>query len=226
LHYGEQLAFDEKLEELKIFDFSDYGPSPKTFLDLLDRLHWTIEGFELVRSKTIPDLDAPCGRYLTYRQLIECGDTQQKTRLPNWPKEPDTYNALHELAANVLDPIIEYFGSIKLTFGFCSPELARLISNRIAPKLDQHAAHEKNSRGQYVCDRLGAAVDFLVEDENMREVVHWISKNVQFDRLYYYGSDRPIHVSFSPNPHGEIVELVQTKNKKLVPRVRKNDPPV
>lgn len=32
------------------------------------------------------------------------------------------------------------------------------------------------------------AVDFIVEDENMREVVVWIFQNVPFDRLYFYGS--------------------------------------
>jgi DNA phosphorothioation-associated putative methyltransferase len=29
-HYPEQLAFDEKLAELAVFDFSNYGPSPKS----------------------------------------------------------------------------------------------------------------------------------------------------------------------------------------------------
>jgi DNA phosphorothioation-associated putative methyltransferase len=134
--YAEQLAFDEKLIEFEFLDLSDYGPSPKRFCELLERHRWVVEGFELVRSRTIPSLDDPCGRYLTYRQLIECGETQQKTRLANLPKEPDTYTALYELATNVLDPVIEYFGSIKLTFGFCAPDLARAIPNRIAPKLD------------------------------------------------------------------------------------------
>ena len=135
------------------------------------------------------------------------------------PKEPDTYTALYELAINVLDPVIEYFGSIKLTYGFCSPDLSRAISGGIAPNLDQHAAHEKNRKGSYVCERLGAAVDFIVEDENMREVVDWISQNVPFDRLYFYGPDRPIHISFSPNPQREVVELVPTTGKKSMPRV-------
>jgi hypothetical protein len=154
--YAEQLAFDEKLANVKFLDFSDYGPTPQRFQELLQQHRWTVEGFDLVRSKTVPSLDAPCGRYLSYRQLIECGETQQRTRLANLPKDPDTFTALYELAINVLDPIIEYFGSIKLTYGFCSPELSRAISGGIAPSLDQHAAHEKNRKGSYVCPRLGA----------------------------------------------------------------------
>jgi DNA phosphorothioation-associated putative methyltransferase len=217
--YADQLAFDEKVMQLGIFDHSDYGLVPEEFCNLLSRRRLMLENFDLVRTKNIPHLDDPCGRYLTFRQLVECGETQRKTHLPNLPKEADTYTALYELAVNVVDPIIEYYGSIKLTYGFCSPQLARIIPSRIAPKLDQHAAHEKNRRGDYVCRRLGSAVDFLVEDEDMREVVEWISENVLFDRLYFYGSNRPIHISFSENPQKQIVELVQTTGKKIVPQV-------
>src|SRR5262249_9508711 len=91
--YAEQLAFAEKLSDLKVFDFSDYGPSPTRFRELLERHRWAVEGFDLVRSKTIPNLDAPCGRYLSYRRLIECGETQQKVHLANLPQQSDTYTA-------------------------------------------------------------------------------------------------------------------------------------
>jgi hypothetical protein len=220
-HYSEQLAFDEKLADLTFFDFSEYGPSPKVFCELLERHRWAVEGFDLVRSTTIPDLDAPCGRYLTYRQIIECGETQRRMQLANLPKEADSYTALYELATNVLDPVIEYFGSIKLTYGFCSSELSRAISQGIAPNLDQHAAHEKNRKGNYVCQRLGAAVDFIVEDEDMREVVDWIWENVAFDRLYFYGNARPIHISYSSTLKKEVIELIERPDKARVPRVWK-----
>ena len=64
----------------------------------------------------------------------------------------------------VLDPVIDYFGMIRLTYGFCSPELAKEVPGRIDPKRDQHAAHELNRLRNPVCSRLGAAVDFIVED--------------------------------------------------------------
>ncbi len=95
----------------------------------------------------------------------------------------------------------------KLTYGFCSPELAPEITGRIAPKLDQHAAHEKKRNGKYVCDRLGAAVDFLVEDEDMREVANWIIENTPFDRIYFYGEDKPLHVSYGPSHTRQVVEI-------------------
>ena len=86
----------------------------------------------------------------------------------------DSYNALFELAEQVLDPVIDWYGMLRLTYGFCSPALARAIRARgggpIDPSRDQHAAHELNRRGNPVCPRFGAAVDFIVDDEDMLEV--------------------------------------------------------
>ena len=219
-HYAEQLDFDETLQNLNLFDLSNYGPKPDEFHQILQSHRWEIDGFKLIHSRTIPDLDDACGQYLTYRHLIECGETQQKTGLTNLPKQADSYTALYELAVNVLDPVIEYFGMIRMTYGFCSHELGKHIKNRVAPKLDQHAAHELNTRKNVICPRLGAAVDFIVEDENMREVADWIAENTPFDRLYFYGENRPIHVSYRLEQKGEYVDLVTTASGRQVPRKR------
>jgi len=220
-NYADQLAFDEQLQQLRFLDLSGYGPSPTALLESLELHRWTIDGPRLSRSKSIPNIDAPCGKYFTYRNLIECGETQSQSRLPNLPIEPETYTALYDLAVNILDPVIDYFGMIKLTYGFCSPALAKLVPARIAPNLDQHAAHEKNSRGRFVCERLGAAVDFLIDDENMREVADWISTNTKFDRIYFYEKTKPIHVSFAPQPIGEFIEMIQGDSGRLIPRIRR-----
>jgi DNA phosphorothioation-associated putative methyltransferase len=222
-NFAEQGAFEEALDEAGLMQFTGYGPSPSEFDRSLEERRYAIEGFELVRSKNIPDLDTPCGRYLTYRQLIECGETQARTGLPNLPKEADSYTALLELARNVLDPVIEYFGMIRLTYGFCSPELAKQIPGRIAPELDQHAAHEKKRNGKYVCERLGAACDFIVEDEDMEAVVQWICEKLEFDRIYIADRDRPIHISWSSRPIKQVVELITSPTGRLVPRIRRSD---
>lgn len=218
--YPEQLAFDESLEALALFDLDGHGPKPEAFDTGLANARWTIHDFQLVRSQAIPALDAPCGRFLTYRDLIECGETQARTGIQNLPQNPDSYTALLELATHIIDPVIDYFGMVKLTYGFCSPLLAKEIPGRIAPELDQHAAHEVNRRGKPVCARLGAAVDFLVEDEDMEEVAGWIARNLPFDRLYFYGRDRPIHVSFGPEHNRQFVEMRAGKAGRLVPRIR------
>ena len=120
----------------------------------------------------------------------------------------------------MLDPVIDWFGMIHLNYGFCSPELAREIPGRIDPKLDQHAACELNRRGKRVCERLGAAVDFIVEDEDMLEVARWLVTNTPFDRLYFYGPDLPIHVSYGPENSRQVMRMVAAgKSGRLVPRV-------
>jgi DNA phosphorothioation-associated putative methyltransferase len=218
VNYAEQLNFDEQLQALNLFDLTGYGPKPDQFRQLLVESRWEVQGFALIRSRSLPELDSPCGHYLTYRQLIECGETQQTLGLPNFPTQADSYTALFELATNVLDPVIDYFGMIRLTYGFCSHDLSNLIKKRVAPKLDQHSAHELNTRNNFICPRLGAAVDFIVEDENMREVADWVAENTLFDRLYFYGDDRPIHVSYGPEQKGEYIDLVVTEKGQRVPR--------
>jgi len=222
-HYPEQVSFEESLANIEELDLSGYGPPVDELGSVLVKHRREIDGFTLAQSSAIPELDDHCGNYLTFRDLIECGETQAKTRLPNLPKRIESYNALYGLAVHVIDPVIDYFGMVKLTYGFCSPELARKIPGRIDPKRDQHAAHEVNRLGNLVCKRLGAACDFMVEDESMLEVAQWVVENTDFDRLYFYGDDLPIHVSYGPEHNRQIVIMAPTKEGKLVPKVTKSE---
>jgi len=218
-YYLEQLAFEEALDKLGLHDLSGYGPSETDFHRSLARARWEVDGFTLRRSMGLPNLDDPCGANLTYRDLIECGETQARTALTNRPREADTYTALYELATRVLDPVIEYFGMVKLTYGFCSQDLGKEIRGRIAPKLDQHAGHERKRNGKPVCERLGAACDFFIEDEDMEEVANWVFENTEVDRVYFYGKDRPIHVSYSKIPARQFVVMTLIPSGMRVPRV-------
>jgi DNA phosphorothioation-associated putative methyltransferase len=217
-HYAEQITFEESLESLNLFDFSGYGPRPGEFDTQLEGHRYQVDGLKLIRSRRTPILDESCGQYFTYRDFIECGETQANTGVANLPKEPDSYTSLFELSTKVLDPIIEYFGMVRLTYGFCSAELSKNIKGRIAPKLDQHAAHELNRRGKPICDRLGAAIDFLVEDEDMLDVAKWIGANIPFDRMYVYGPDRPIHISYGPQHMRKVTFLLPTATTARMPR--------
>lgn len=138
------------------------------------------------------------------------------------PQNLEAYSAsppsLFELAVYVLDPVIDYFGMIKLTYGFCSVHLAKKIPGMITPKLDQHASCEINRNGNFVCNRLGAAVDFIVEDEDMLEVAQWIVLNTDFDRLYFYGNDKPLHISYGPEKSREIICMRPSSNGNLMPQ--------
>ena len=176
-------------------------------------IEWQIHDYAV-----LPALNDHCGRFLTFRDFIECGETQERLGLANRPKQSESYGALQRLALDLLDPVIEEYGMIKLTYGFSSPELSRVIPARIAPKLDQHAACELNRRGLPICSRQGAAVDFIVEYESMLEVAQWVVQNCLFDRLYYYGDDRPIHVSVGPECQQSVVLMKLRKDGREGPQ--------
>lgn len=217
-YFAEQVAFEELLEDLKVFDLDSYGPPEAQAKKALRARRYALDGYTLSRCTDIPGLDEPCGTHFTFRDFAECGETWRAAQIPNVPQAPDSYNALCDLCVLVVDPVIEYFGAIELTYGFASTALTKCISHGIAPELDQHAAHERSKRGKYVCERGGAAVDFLVRDEDMVEVARWIASNCAYDRIYVYGSDRPIHVSVGPQNSRSIVR-VEERDGRRVPRV-------
>ncbi|MER2514690.1 MAG: DNA phosphorothioation-associated putative methyltransferase [Nitrosomonas ureae] len=95
--YTEQIAFDNQLEALNLFDYSNYGPKTEEFEKKLYLARREIDGMHLIRSQTIPNLDTPCGKYLTYRDFIECGEAQARTGFSNLPKEANSYTAIFEL---------------------------------------------------------------------------------------------------------------------------------
>lgn len=223
-YYAEQVAFEHALEALHFFDLdNNAGPPAQLFDERLKTARLEIVGFTLRPVTTFPHLDDPCGRHFTFRDFLQCGETQASTGLPNIPEQVETYNALTHLATLILDPVIDYFGTIALTYGFCSRELAKHVPGRNAPALDQHAAHELNTRGKPICPRLGAAADFLVSDENMLEVAQWLVQHTPFDRLYFYGDDRPLHVSYGPENKREIVLMKAKQTSRLVPEIVKFD---
>ena len=218
IHFVEQTAFDDDLSSLGLIEGDKKNPTVAELSDQLAVRGVVINGFRIEPRLPVMNLDQFCGKYLTYRDLIECGDTQRGTGLTNIPTQQLSFVALYELARQALDPVIDYFGMIRLTYGFCSPALSRKIKGGIAPRLDQHSSCELNTRGQVICDRGGAAVDFVVEDEDMHEVAVWIVENVPFDRLYFYGPNRPLHVSIGPENSRAVVWVKNSPNGKRIPQ--------
>jgi DNA phosphorothioation-associated putative methyltransferase len=216
--FAEQVAFDEVFDSTGVHDQFQTQPTLDQIVNVLSLMRLEVRGFSLVRGSTVPPLDQRCGALLSYRDFIECGETQKRLQIHNVPKSASTYNALYDLATRILDPIIDYYGPIKLTYGFSSSDLASKITGRIAPKIDQHASHECNRLGNPICDRLGAAVDFIVEDEDMLEVAQWVVEHTEFDRLYFYGRDRPIHLSFSEAPTAQVTVMTKLENGRQVPK--------
>jgi hypothetical protein len=172
---------------------------------------------------TRDDLDRPCGRHLCFRDLIEAGETWRKVRVPNLPEQPGTVGALQRLARDLLDPVVEQFGPIEITYGFASRELTRHIQGRIDPSLDQHAGHELRPNGEPICARLGQAADFRVPSLCSGAVAAWIAAKLPFDRLYFYGTDRPLHVSVGPEEARAVISMMPGPSGRRVPQKRSLD---
>lgn len=152
------------------------------------------------------------GKHLTLHEFCTCTQTYRKyaDRIDPYPSNvSETIPALEALCQHILDPVIDHFGreQFQLTYGFCSKDLKRFLSQkdpetglkngRVDPSRDQHMAHEVNRNGKYYCDRLGAACDFRIVGLESDRLVEWIlEQRLPFDSLYFYGSDRPVHISY------------------------------
>jgi hypothetical protein len=168
---------------------------------------------------SLPSIDAKCGQHFHYRDFIECSETYRASEQTNVPQSLATYHALDTLTRNVLDPTIDKFGPIKLTYGVACVPLTRLIKASISPPLDQHASHELSVSGKRICARRGAAVDFMSLEHPSLSIGQWITQNCAFDRLYFYGLDRPLHVSAGPENTKSVTLMLPSRalNRK-VPR--------
>jgi hypothetical protein len=136
--------------------------------------------------------------------FVECGQTFEKTRTNNVPQEAESVAAITALASELLEPVTKKFGKVQLTYGLATRNLLAHITRRIAPRYDQHAAFELGAKGKRICLRDGFAVDFSVNNMSSLTVAKYIVENLPFDRLYYYGGDRPIHVSYGPEHSKKI----------------------
>lgn len=160
------------------------------------------------------------GQYLTLEAFCTCTQTysQYADQIDPWPQNlRETLPALEALCEHILDPVINQFGreQFQLTYGFCSTDLKRWLAKKdpitgvkhgkVSPNLDQHMAHEVNRHGRYYCSRLGAACDFRILNLSSHALVDWIvAQGLPFDSLYFYGAERPIHISYGPQHKRDI----------------------
>jgi hypothetical protein len=171
-----------------------------------------------MKSEAVPRIRL--GKYLTLEEFCTCTRTYRKyaDQIDPYPKNrEETIPALAALCEHIMDPVIDAFGRerFQLTYGFCSADLKRWLAKkdpvtgvkhgRVSPNLDQHMAHEVNRNGNYYCSRLGAACDFRIVDLPSDDLVDWIvAQGLPFDSLYFYGVERPIHISYGPQRKRDI----------------------
>lgn len=156
--------------------------------------------------------------------LCDCSSTYKEIRLEmksiNFPLERESLYALEDLIEWILLPLHREFGyeNIKLSYGFCGTELrSHLIKRKalICPRVDQHSSHELNRKGDRVCKHDGAACDLQVVGITSRELVCYLS-SIHFDSIYYYGDNRPVHVSYQPVQRRAIWDMSDGVPKKFV----------
>lgn len=172
----------------------------------------------------LPDINSPCGKYFTYKDFFECSDTWKAYKIDNTPKEMATFASIKELCSEILDPVWDKFGEVKLTYGFSSPALVKLVQWQKFPNItqssDQHSGWELNRNGSPICRRLGIAVDFYVAGCSSLEVAQWVAMSTNFDRLYFYSVHRPFHVSVGPECKKSIVWMDGFRGGRHQPRVQ------
>ncbi len=137
-------------------------------------------------------------------ELINWYQTKHVDYLGENPINLQSERQLHHLQNKIIRPLQMRFGAVDITYGYTSHSLLRWILKNspgdMAPDIDQHASMELNSKSKRICKRDGAACDFYVKgyENRMDEVAKYICTHLAFDRLYFYGKNKPIHISIGP----------------------------
>ncbi|WP_218311582.1 hypothetical protein [Alteromonas antoniana] len=150
-------------------------------------------------------------------QLLGWHRSKHDSDIENLPQQESTKRALELFVEKILLPIERAFSTPLITYGFTSHKLKMFVSKHaskgIAPNIDQHSGFERNSRGVMICERGGAACDFQVNEFSSADITRFIVANLEFDRLYYYGNDRPIHVSIHPENPAKHLQIMGVSSK-------------
>ena len=125
-------------------------------------------------------------RNFTLLELIK-SDTAVRKGINNNPSAGQIEN-LKALCENILQPVRDHFGRVKITSGFRSSELCIAIGSSIN---SQHSKAE--------------AADFECPGVDNAEVADWIKQNLDYDQLIleFYTPGEPnsgwIHCSYVPD---------------------------
>jgi len=124
-------------------------------------------------------------RNFSLQELIK-SDTAIRKGIDNNPNA-DQIEKLKALCENILQPVRDHFGRVKITSGFRSVQLCQAIGSSAN---SQHAKSE--------------AADFECVGVDNAELADWIHKNLEYDQLIleFYTPSEPnsgwIHCSYIP----------------------------
>ena len=140
-------------------------------------------------------------RNFTLQELIK-SDTAIRMDIDNNPNA-DQIEKLKSLCENILQPVRDHFGRVKVTSGFRSEQLCVAIKSSVN---SQHAKAE--------------AADFEVMGTDNAELADWIQKNLEYDQLIleFYTPGEPnsgwIHCSYvSDSPRKQFLHAYRSEGK-------------
>tara|TARA_A100000171_G_C2047784_1_gene103664 strand:- start:40 stop:516 length:477 start_codon:yes stop_codon:yes gene_type:complete len=140
-------------------------------------------------------------RNFTLQELIK-SDTAIRMDIDNNPNA-DQIEKLKSLCENILQPVRDHFGRVKVTSGFRSEQLCIKINSSVN---SQHAKAE--------------AADFEVMGTDNAELADWIQKNLEYDQLIleFYTPGEPnsgwIHCSYvSDSPRKQFLHAYKSEGK-------------
>ena len=142
-------------------------------------------------------------RNFSLSELIK-SDTAIRLGIDNNPNA-DQIEKLKALCENILQPVRDHFGRVKVTSGFRSVELCTAIGSSVN---SQHAKAE--------------AADFEVMGTDNAELADWINKNLDYDQLIleFYTPGIPdsgwVHVSYKTEGNRKSVLTAMKENGKTV----------
>ena len=140
-------------------------------------------------------------RNFSLQELIK-SDTAIRRGIDNNPNA-DQIEKLKALCENILQPVRDHFGRVKITSGYRSAELCAAIGSSVN---SQHAKAE--------------AADFEVMGTDNAELADWIHQNLDYDQLIleFYTPGEPnsgwIHCSYTTDqPRKQFLHAFKSEGK-------------
>ena len=127
--------------------------------------------------------------------------------------------SIRKRCEHILDPVVDRFGSISITYGYVSDALQ--AATNPSSKLTVHNC--KPESGAY----LGAAADFQPHNTEFshRDILLWIAANCEYDRLILYPGSTIVCVAWSDKPRSHCKQWIYSEEfSKLVYKNLSQDP--
>ena len=142
-------------------------------------------------------------RQVSLKELL-FSETATRLAIPNEPTDEILIN-LQTLIQEVINPIVNHFGDIKITSGYRSPELCLKIGSSIK---SQHC--------------LGMAVDCEVLGVPNKELADWIVNHLEFDQciLEFWTPEKInsgwVHISYNKENNRKMYLKAFKSNNRIV----------